>query len=292
MIVFTTPDDMCRAVSDWRTAGDTVCLVPTMGAIHDGHLALVTAGKRVANRIIVSIYVNPTQFADGEDFDSYPRNFQADYKALEAAGGVDAIYAPPVMYRDQHATHIVPSGVALPMEGETRPHFFTGVATVVFKLFQHVPADYAIFGEKDFQQLAVLRQMVSDLDLTISLIGHPIVRESDGLALSSRNSYLSAKQRAIAPLLYQTLGKSAAEILAGADILQSLEKAKCQLLASGFRKIDYLDLRDATSLARAVTAKANDRLFVAAWLGKTRLIDNCAIDSHPANSGYDASGLA
>ncbi len=292
MMVFTTPDDMGRAVSDWRTAGDTVCLVPTMGAIHDGHLALVTAGKKAANRVVVSIYVNPTQFVAGEDFDSYPRNLQADQQALEAAGGVDAIYAPPVMYRDQHATHIVPSGAALPMEGESRPHFFTGVATIVFKLFQHVPADYAIFGEKDFQQLAVLRQMVGDLDLTISLIGHPIVRESDGLALSSRNHYLSPKERAIAPLLYQTLGKSAAEILAGADIRQSLEKAKCQLLAGGFTKIDYLDLRDANSLERALTAKANDRLFVAAWLGETRLIDNCAIDSHSANSGHNASGLA
>ena len=285
MMVFTAPDDMCRAIGDWRAAGDTICLVPTMGAIHDGHLALVTAAKKTAKRVVVSIYVNPTQFAAGEDFDSYPRNFEADQQIITAAGGVDAIYAPRVMYSDQHATHIVPSGVALPMEGDSRPHFFTGVATIVFKLFQHVPADYAIFGEKDFQQLAVLRQMVGDLDLTISLIGHPIVRERDGLALSSRNHYLSPRERAIAPLLYQTLGKSAAEILAGADIRQSLEKAKCQLLAGGFTKIDYLDLRDATSLARALTAKANDRLFVAAWLGKTRLIVNRAIDSHRANSG-------
>ena len=292
MMVFTVPDDICRTIGNWRAAGDTVCLVPTMGAIHDGHLALVTAGKQAAKRVVVSIYVNPTQFAAGEDFDSYPRNFQADQQALEAAGGVDAIYAPPIMYRDQHATHIVPSGAALPMEGESRPHFFTGVATIVFKLFQHVPADYAIFGEKDFQQLAVLRQMVDDLNLTISLIGHPIVRESDGLALSSRNHYLSAKQRAIAPLLYQTIGKSAAEILAGADILQSLKRAKHQLLAGGFTKIDYLDLRDTSSLAHTLTAKADDRLFVAAWLGETRLIDNCAIGRQPASFGQDASGLA
>ena len=285
MMVFTTPDDMRRAISEWRAAGEQLCLVPTMGAIHDGHLALVTAAKKAAKRVVVSIYVNPTQFAAGEDFDSYPRNFQADQQALEAAGGVDAIYAPPVMYGDQHATHIVPSGVALPMEGESRPHFFSGVATIVFKLFQHVPADYAVFGEKDFQQLAVLRQMVGDLDLPILLIGHPTVRESDGLALSSRNHYLSAEQRAIAPLLYQTLGKIAAEILAGADIQQSLDKAKRQLLAGGFTKIDYLDLRDATSLARSLRAKADDRLFVAAWLGETRLIDNCAIDGHPASSG-------
>ena len=292
MIVFTTLDDMRQAIAEWRTAGEQLCLVPTMGAIHDGHLALVTAAKKAAKRVVVSIYVNPTQFAAGEDFDSYPRDFQADQQALKAAGGVDAIYAPPVMYRDQHATHIVPSGGALPMEGKSRPHFFTGVATVVCKLFQHVPADYAIFGEKDFQQLAVLRQMVDDLNLSISLIAHPTIRESDGLALSSRNHHLSAEQRAIAPLLYQTLGKSAAEILIGGDIQQILNNAKSQLSAAGFRKIDYLDLRDANSLARTLTAKANDRLFVAAWLGETRLIDNCAIDSHSANSGHDASGLA
>ena len=143
-----------------------------------------------------------------------------------------------------------------------------------------MPANYAIFGEKDFQQLAVLRQMVADLNLPVSLISHPTVRESDGLALSSRNQYLSAKQRAIAPILYQTLGKSAAEIMAGGAIQPSLDKAKHQLLTSGFTKIDYLDLRDANSLARSLSARGDDRLFVAAWLGETRLIDNCAIGSH------------
>ena len=280
MMVFTAPDDMCRAIGDWRAAGDTVCLVPTMGAIHDGHLALVAAGKKVAKRVVVSIYVNPTQFAADEDFDSYPRNFQADQKALEAAGGIDAIYVPSVMYRDLHATQIVPFGVALPMEGESRPHFFTGVATIVFKLFQHVPADYAIFGEKDFQQLAVLRQMVADLNLPVSLIAHPTVRETDGLALSSRNKYLSTEQRAIAPVLYRTLGKSAAEIMAGGAIQPCIDKAKQHILADGFTTIDYLDLRDATTLAPSLTAKSDDRLFVAAWLGKTKLIDNCAIGSH------------
>ena len=129
-MVFTTLDDMRHAIAKWRTAGEKLCLVPTMGAIHEGHLALVRAAKRAARRVVVSIYVNPTQFAAGEDLDSYPRDFQADQQVLEAAGGVDAIYAPPVMYREQHATHIVPSGVALPMEGESRPHFFTGVATI------------------------------------------------------------------------------------------------------------------------------------------------------------------
>ena len=280
MMVFTAPSEMCRAIGEWRAVGDTVCLVPTMGAIHNGHLALVTAAKKAAKRVVVSIYVNPTQFGADEDFDNYPRDCQADQQALEAAGRVDAIYAPLVMYRDQHATHIVPSGVALPMEGESRPHFFTGVATIVFKLFQHVPADYAIFGEKDFQQLAVLRQMVADLNLPVSLITHPTVRESDGLALSSRNQYLSAEQRAIAPVLYQTLGKSAAEIIAGYAIKPSLDKAKRQLFTSGFTKIDYLDLRNATTLVPSLSAKGDNRLFVAAWLGATRLIDNCAIGSH------------
>ena len=147
MMVFTVPDDICRTIGNWRAAGDTVCLVPTMGAIHDGHLALVTAAKKIATRVVVSIYVNPAQFAASEDFNSYPRNFEADQQVMTAAGGVDAIYAPQVMYSDQHSTHIVPSGVALPMEGNARPHFFTGVATIVFKLFQHVPADFAIFGD-------------------------------------------------------------------------------------------------------------------------------------------------
>ncbi|MDB2513760.1 pantoate--beta-alanine ligase, partial [Alphaproteobacteria bacterium] len=254
-----------------------VCLVPTMGSIHAGHLALIDAARQAARRVVVSIYVNPTQFAAGEDFASYPRNFQADQQAIDAAGGVDAIYAPQTMYGDNHATSILPAGVAQPMEGASRPHFFTGVATIVFKLFQHVPTNCAVFGEKDFQQLAVLRQMVTDLDLPINLIAHPTIREADGLALSSRNHYLSAGQRAIAPILYQTLSTCAGEIRAGGVIDETLDTAKARLLAAGFDKIDYLDLRDAVHLATSTDASADDRLLVAAWLGETRLIDNCAI---------------
>ncbi|MCH1427363.1 MAG: pantoate--beta-alanine ligase [Alphaproteobacteria bacterium] len=277
MTVITTSDEMRRTVGSWHAAGDTVCLVPTMGSIHAGHLALIDAARQAARRVVVSIYVNPTQFAAGEDFASYPRNFQADQQAIDAAGGVDAIYAPQTMYGDDHATSIVPAGVAQPMEGASRPHFFTGVATIVFKLFQHVPANYAVFGEKDFQQLAVLRQMVADLDLPIHLIAHSTIREADGLALSSRNHYLSAGQRAIAPILYQTLGTCAGEISAGGAIGETLDAAKARLLAAGFDKIDYLDLRDAVHLATSTNASADDRLLVAAWLGETRLIDNCAI---------------
>jgi pantoate--beta-alanine ligase len=277
MTVITTSDEMRRTVGSWHAAGDTVCLVPTMGSIHAGHLALIDAARQAARRVVASIYVNPTQFAAGEDFTSYPRNFQADQQAIDAAGGVDAIYAPQTMYGDDHATSIVPAGVAQPMEGASRPHFFTGVATIVFKLFQHVPANCAVFGEKDFQQLAVLRQMVTDLDLPINLIAHPTIREADGLALSSRNHYLSVGQRAIAPILYQTLGTCAGEIRAGAAIGETLDTAKARLLAAGFDKIDYLDLRDAVHLATSADASADDRLLVAAWLGETRLIDNCAI---------------
>ena len=280
MKILNKKTEMVATTKAWQGAGETVCLVPTMGNIHRGHLALIEMARKTAARVVVSIYVNPTQFGADEDFDNYPRTLDADCVAIAAEGGCDVIYVPKGIYASAHATNIIPSGVALPMEGEARPHFFVGVATVVSKLFNHIPADFAIFGEKDFQQLAVLRQMVDDLDLTISLIGHPIVRESDGLALSSRNHYLSTEQRAIAPLLYQTLGKSAAEILAGVDVLQSLNKAKNRLLTGGFTKIDYLDLRDAVYLAASKDARADDRLLVAAWLGETRLIDNCAIGSH------------
>lgn len=278
MTVFITSKEMRHAVVEWRAAGETVCLVPTMGSIHAGHLALIDTAKKTANRVVVSIYVNPTQFAAGEDFDSYPRDFQADLNVIMANGGVDAIYAPSAMYSEKHATNIVPSGVALPMEGLTRPHFFTGVTTIVFKLFQHVPSDYAVFGEKDFQQFAVLRQMVCDLGLPISLITHPTIREADGLALSSRNHYLSESQRAIASVIYRTLSKCATEIMSGHSIDNSLNIAKASLFTAGFDKIDYLDLRDAGSLIPSTTARPKDRLFVAAWLGQTRLIDNRALD--------------
>ena len=162
--------DMIAVTKTWQGSGETVCLVPTMGNIHRGHLALIERARKTATRVVVSIYVNPTQFGTDEDFDSYPRTLDADCAVIAAEGGCDVIYAPTGLYDAAHATNIIPSGVALPMEGEARPHFFGGVATVVSKLFNHIPADFAIFGEKDFQQLAVIRQMVRDLDINISLI--------------------------------------------------------------------------------------------------------------------------
>ena len=248
-----------------------------MGSIHAGHLGLINTAKKISQRVVVSIYVNPTQCAVGEDFENYPRNFRADQSTLSKSGGVDAIYAPPFMYGDHHATSIVPTGVALPMEGILRPQFFSGVATIVFKLFQHVQADYAVFGEKDYQQLVVLRQMVADLDLPISLVSSPTVREADGLALSSRNQYLTKKQRAIAPNLYQTLKKCSMDLVDGNDINKTLNTAAEHLLTLGFDKIDYLDLRQDQSLATSTNVTAGNRLFIAAWLGKTRLIDNLPI---------------
>ena len=279
MKVFDTSKKMRGKVINWHNVGETVCLVPTMGSIHAGHLALINKAKDIARRVVVSIYINPKQFAADEDFERYPRNLQADEETIRAVGNVDAIYAPHKMYCDDHATNIVPSGAALPMEGVFRSNFFTGVATVVFKLFQQVPADYAVFGEKDFQQFAVLRKMVEDMDLQISLTIHPTVRENDGLAMSSRNYYLSASQRKTAPELYKTLTDCAKEIRQGCDFVQALDKAKANILRAGFDKIDYLDLRDPISLASSTIARSDDRLFVAAWLGKTRLIDNCKIGS-------------
>ena len=268
--------DMMETTRSWQASGDPVCLVPTMGCIHTGHLALIEKAREIAARAVVSIYVNPTQFSPNEDFDSYPRRFNADCASIRAAGA-DAIYVPADMYGDNHATMVVPSGVALPMEGETRPHFFTGVATVVQKLFTHVPADHAIFGEKDFQQLAVIRQMVRDMDMPIEIIGHPTIRESDGLALSSRNHYLTPQQRGIAPTLYAEMRAAAVALKSGTAIDQVLNQAKAKLISAGFDQIDYFDLRRSTDLQPSRHPTSTDRLFAAVWLGQTRLIDNCQL---------------
>ena len=269
--------EMTATTIAWQAAGETVCLVPTMGSIHQGHLALIAAARKTANRVIVSIYVNPTQFGVGEDFDHYPRTLEADCAAITAAGGCDAIYAPANMYDDGHATSIVPAGVALAMEGQTRPHFFTGVATIVLKLFTHIPANFAIFGEKDYQQLAVIRQMVRDLDLNITILAQPTIRETDGLALSSRNLYLSAADRKLAPLLYVEMQETANQIAKGKPIDAALTSAKTRLTKAGFGKIDYFDLRHSDSLQPAETLVPNCRIFAAIWLSTTRLIDNYAL---------------
>ena len=257
----------------------SVALVPTMGALHRGHLALVRQARRRADRVIVSIFVNPTQFAPHEDFASYPRTFEADIQAL-AEAKADLIWAPTAqaMYPHGFATRIEPAGVAkVGLEDKFRPHFFGGVATVVAKLFTQVEPDVALFGQKDYQQLRVIRQMAQDLDLRVKVAGIATVRERDGLALSSRNAYLSAEQRSAAPTLYRVLRDCAAMIKAGETIDAVLADGRDVIARAGFA-LDYLEARHALTLEPIGTAKDGPiRLLVAAKLGTTRLIDNVAV---------------
>ena len=268
-----------RAIGKFRTAGQTLALVPTMGALHAGHIALVRRARRKADRVVVSIFVNPAQFAPHEDFSTYPRPFDADVAALRDLE-VDLVWAPQldVMYPPQFATRIVVKGPAeADLEDRFRPHFFGGVATVVAKLFTQCRPDYAMFGEKDYQQLKTVTRMARDLDLRVEVVGVPTVREKDGLALSSRNTYLDARERAVAPSLYRVLSASAARIAAGEPIAKVVSEGAIELEAAGFA-LDYLEARHAETLARVETREDGPlRLLVAARLGKTRLIDNVAV---------------
>jgi pantoate--beta-alanine ligase len=258
---------------------DKIALVPTMGALHAGHIALVRQAKRRARRVVVSIFVNPTQFAPTEDFGSYPRRFAGDIAALRAEK-VDLVWAPSpeAMYPEGFATRIAPEGAALAgLEDKFRPHFFGGVATVVAKLFTQVEPDFAMFGEKDYQQLRVVTQMAKDLDLPVKVIGVPTVREADGLALSSRNAYLSETERRRAPTLYRVLKASAARIKQSEPVEMVLEEGGAEIERAGFA-LDYLAARHAQTLLPIVSRKDGPvRLLVAAKLGKTRLIDNIAV---------------
>lgn len=268
-----------RAVELYRKANESVALVPTMGALHAGHLALVREAKRRARRVVVSIFVNPAQFAPAEDFGSYPRTFATDLKALTAAK-IDLVWAPTakVMYPDGFATRIEPQGAAKAgLEDKFRPHFFGGVATVVAKLFTQVEPDFALFGEKDYQQLCVVRQMAKDLDLPLKVVGVKTVREKDGLALSSRNAYLSPAERSAAPLLHRVLKASAARIKNGDPIARVLDVGRREIDVAGFA-LDYLEACHAQTLAPVASPKDGPiRLLVAAKIGKTRLIDNIAV---------------
>ena len=265
-----------RASARFRAAGESVALVPTMGALHAGHLALVRRAKRQARRVVVSIFVNPAQFAPHEDLASYPRRLNDDLAAL-AREGIDLVWAPSVevMYSEGFATRIVPQGPAtVRLEDAFRPHFFPGVATVVAKLLIQCLPDVAIFGEKDYQQLQVVTQLARDLDLPVKIVGVPIVREKDGLALSSRNVYLSPKERAIAPTLHRVLVDCAAKIRKGRAINDVLAEGRAAIERAGFA-LDYLEARHAKTLRPLASAKERPiRLLVAAKLGKTRLIDN------------------
>ncbi len=274
--------DALRAqAAAWRKSGETIALVPTMGALHEGHLDLVRLAKSKCSRVVVSIFVNPAQFAPHEDFDRYPRDEAGDLAKLKSVG-CDRVWSPDrgLMYPRGFATRIVPAGAAEGLESDFRPHFFGGVATVCCKLFTQVAPDIAVFGEKDFQQLAVVRQMVRDLDLPLQIVALPTVREADGLAMSSRNAYLSAPERAVAPTLFRVISQVAEAAASGDVIAAAIAGGKAELEAAGF-KVDYLDVRDAKTLAPLTGDPEGPlRVLVAAWLGKTRLIDNIGV-AHP-----------
>jgi pantoate--beta-alanine ligase len=268
-------DSLCETIASYRAEGARIALVPTMGALHAGHIALIEAARLVADKVIASIFVNPRQFAPGEDLARYPRREQQDARMLADAGcavlwlpGIDA------MYPDGFATSITVSGVSEGLDGAVRPGHFDGVATVVAKLFNQVRPDVALFGEKDFQQLAVIRRMASDLDFAIEIIGVPTQRDDDGLALSSRNIYLALEDRARAVALPRAIGVAARVIGQGGDAAQALASARDALLAGGFERVDYVELVDAETLAPLAALDRPAVLAAAVKIGETRLIDN------------------
>jgi pantoate--beta-alanine ligase len=268
-------------VSAWRAEGLRIGLVPTMGALHEGHLSLVRRALEDADRVVVSLFVNPTQFAPGEDFEAYPRNEAQDAALLQSAGCA-LLFAPPpeVVYPPGFSTTVTVSGVSAPLEGERRPTHFAGVATVVAKLLIQAAPDVAVFGEKDYQQLQVIRRMARDLDIPTAIVGAPTVRAQDGLALSSRNAYLTAAQRPIAGAL-NLIVKAVAQAAARGEPVEPAEQAAREvLIEAGFDSVDYVEIRNAEDLSRLGPGPIGDapaRVLAAAWLGQTRLIDNVEV---------------
>jgi pantoate--beta-alanine ligase len=273
--------DLRARLDAWRAAGQTIGMVPTMGALHEGHLSLIAHARARADRTIASLFVNPTQFAPGEDFEAYPRDEARD-AALLADAGCDLLYAPSVqaMYAPGFSTTITVSGVSEPMDGHSRPSHFSGVATVVAKLLIQARPDVAVFGEKDYQQLQVIKRLALDLDLPTEVLGAPTVRAEDGLALSSRNAYLSPRERGIAASLNGVLLTLACALAAGEPVAPAEAEAVEALLAAGFESVDYVEARGAEDLSRlgpGPIGAAPARVLAAARLGKTRLIDNLAV---------------
>jgi pantoate--beta-alanine ligase len=270
-----TVAELRRVIHEWRAQGETVALIPTMGALHVGHLSLVRRALASASRTCVSLFVNPTQFAPHEDFDVYPRDELGDAAKLEEIG-THLLFAPSrqEMYPEGDTTRIAVEGIGGILEGEFRPGFFTGVATVVTKLLMQALPDIAIFGEKDYQQLQVIKRLVCDLHIPVKIGCAKTVREPDGLALSSRNAYLSCEERAIAPDLYWTLNAVADHVASGQDPESEAKRAVDNLIEAGFAKVDYLTVRDSATLEPWSDRTRPGRVLAAAWLGKTRLIDN------------------
>ena len=278
---FEGKSDLQDRVSAWKREGLKVAFVPTMGALHAGHLSLVDTAHRHADRVVASIFVNPTQFAPGEDLETYPRTIDADPKSLQSRN-CDAVYLPgadEIYPFGLPATQVEVPRLGDPMEGAIRPHFFGGVASVVLRLLNHVQPDIAVFGEKDFQQLQIVRRMVTDLGLNIEIIGSPTGRAADGLALSSRNAYLTPENRERAGILSAALHRAACRVSVGSPVADALAEARLLLEKTGFGPVDYVEMADAESLESLTIYEPGKtcRVFGAAWLGKTRLIDNIAV---------------
>ncbi len=278
MQIISQFDALRTLVTGWKKNALTIGLVPTMGALHAGHISLIDYLRPYCDRLIVSIFVNPTQFAKGEDFDSYPQTLDNDLAKLHATK-TDLVYVPTAttMYGNDFSAPLVLKGSALDLESETRPDFFKGVATIVNKLLQQTRADYAIFGEKDYQQLSVIRQMVKDFKLPVKIIGAPIIREADGLAMSSRNVYLSQAQRVIAGKLNKILEKFCQSIANTENDSLIKQEIWAEILASGFDSIDYLEVRASDTLAKHPKPQTPRRALVVARLGDIRLLDNMPV---------------
>ncbi|MFC4349807.1 pantoate--beta-alanine ligase [Kordiimonas lipolytica] len=275
-----TVEDLRAQVHAWKREGLRVGLVPTMGALHHGHLSLVNAIAEKVDRIVVSIFVNPTQFGEGEDFDAYPRTEAEDRKKL-ADTPASLVFAPngAEMYRTGHASTVTVAGLTDRFEGASRPGHFDGVATVVTKLLLQCLPDVAIFGEKDYQQLAVIRRFVADLDIPVEIMGGALIRESDGLAASSRNAYLNAEERAIAGKFNVILKELVADVSAGADLRTAEQAASDKLLEAGFKAVDYVSIVDANSLEIIDKITTPARVLAVARIGSVRLLDNMAIEA-------------
>lgn len=270
--------ELRKTVGEWKAAGDIVGVVPTMGALHEGHLSLARAARQDCSRVIVTIFVNPKQFNNPDDLKKYPRTEETDALALGPVG-VDVIFAPmpDEVYPEGFATRVSLSGIAASMEGDYRPGHFDGVATVVTKLFGMTQADRAYFGQKDWQQLQVVRRLVADLDIPIEIIGCETVREADGLAMSSRNQRLAPEARKRAAALYRVLKETALAIRNGAPVPAAMKQAQAEIVTAGFDSVDYIELRNATTLERVQDLTEPARILAAAMIGGVRLIDNIAV---------------
>ena len=281
MEVVRTIAELRQHTSRWRIAGQTIGLIPTMGALHNGHLSLIKLAQEKCDRVIATIFVNPRQFLPNEDFDEYPRNEESDIQKLIEMD-VDLLFAPKAseMYQPDASTTVVISKLTDCLCATSRPGFFDGVGTVVTKLLIQALPDLAIFGEKDYQQLLVIKRLTRDLDIPAEIIGAPTIREADGLAVSSRNVFLSKANRETASKVFEILKKTATAIALGNDVLVACEEARSELTLAGFSEIDYFEARHSETLELIQNFENNSRLFAAVWLGPTRLIDNLEIKEY------------